>query len=399
MPLIRLGRFFALPVFMVVAAKLLFDQTPTAWALFNIAAAGPLIALIVAAHEGGHVLAGRALGFTMAHVELGTGRNLLRWRGSGTAIRLNAFPSGGVTYLGGSRDDALRWRMAGSIAAGPLATLASIGLFVLMPPRLAAGDMLLPFEAVATRPALRELFVFLSLVAAAGNILPLYVFGRRKGANDGSQLLRLPFVKAAELRESLVVPAVLEAHELSRQGDHDGAERLLEKVLRFVPDSWGVRYSQATALLEWDRLREARELLLDLAARDVPAPECVWLLRNNLAWVDFRLRDEALRAEADECSAAAVAQATDVPCVLGTRGAVLVWSGRHHEALPLLKRAYRFNLESHHRALNACCLAWACAALGRRTEAHRWIERARRKDPRCPLLVEAEAALAPSHPA
>ncbi len=77
----------------------------------------------------------------------------------------------------------------------------------------------------------------------------------------------------------------------------------------------------------------------------------------------------------------------------GTRGAVLGWLGRHEESVDLLKRAFANNPLRQNRALNACCLAISYAAIGPRSTALAWLDRARALDPSCGLRPRATAAL------
>jgi hypothetical protein len=136
-------------------------------------------------------------------------------------------------------------------------------------------------------------------------------------------------------------------------------------------------------------------------AEDPPSPDMGWLVRNNLAWTNFMIGDAALLAEADELSSAVLAQRRNTPFAMGTRGAILGWLGRHDEAIVMLEKAFVRTPTASHRASLACCLAISFAALAisrealfYRTDAERWLERARALHARCPLLERAAAAVA-----
>jgi hypothetical protein len=385
--------FVVLPVGLIALAYL-SGTRPGAWALLNVLTFPLLILVVIVTHEAGHALAGRALGLSVPRVEVGMGPRVGRWRWRRTTIQLNTFPTGGMTHLSATRETGLRWRLWLATAAGPAVTASLLGVAWLVPPSLTLKRVLLQPEVVATRPAPRELLAFYAILILVGNLWPLDLRRRAGRWNDGRQLLLLPFQRTERLREAaLTTGAILEAEELGERQDLDGAQRVLEEALHRVPGSWPVLNSLAIVTLDRGRLAEARTMFLDLLAREAPLPAFGCLLSNNLAWVDFRIRDPDLRAEADEHSATAAANLKDQPAVMGTRGAVLVWLGRSREALPLLERAYLLSSRPESRALNACCLAWGLGSLGRHDEGRRWLERARANHASSPLLGDAEAAL------
>lgn len=94
---------------------------------------------------------------------------------------------------------------------------------------------------------------------------------------------------------------------------------------------------------------------------------------NSLAWCDLVLDDPTLVAEALEMSAAAIRLLPEHPAVRGTRAFALILGGRPGEGIDLGLAAYARD--------------W------RFPQADRWIARARRADPACPLLVRAGAEL------
>jgi predicted Zn-dependent protease len=123
-----------------------------------------------------------------------------------------------------------------------------------------------------------------------------------------------------------------------------------------------------------------------------PADRAVVL--SNLAWCDFLSAQDERLDEALQCSQEALAQLGWLPAVQSTRGAVLVWSDRASEALPLLLQSYQGAKAPSDRAAVACVLALAYASVGRREDAKNALEQARALDVTCPLLPRAEAAVA-----
>ena len=384
---------FALPI-VLLELSVLTDAGFTPWALVNVVAYPVLQTLSIALHEGGHALVGRAVGLRVARVDLGVGRRLFQWQWGRTKLGLHAFPTLGLTFLGGERLEGLRGRLWLAVAAGPLVTAGVIAGALAWPEPMRLVDGLLPAGAFASRLAVRESLVFGNFWMLVLNLVPLPFFrGLGLSSNDGAQLLSLPFRSAARMRELLIMPDLLEAQELSEQGDDDAAQRVLEEAARRVPDSYALRNSLALVLLNRKRWDEARQVFLALLEEEPPQPEYRLLMRNNVAWASFCARRDELRAEADAHSAAVFARFKQAAWAQGTRGAVLFWLGRFEEAEGLLERAYTGNSMKSQRAANACCLAMSLAARGRLPEAERWLERAQANHPACWMLPEARSAV------
>ncbi len=331
-----LGGLVIIPVFLCELA-LLTNRPFSAWAIVNIALYPLILIISIVLHEAGHAVVARAVGLQVPRVQIGIGRPVARRQWGQTMVVLNAFPLMGLTYLGAQSLKGLKGRLWVSIAAGPAVTLAIIASTLAWREGLHVGDIALPYAAVASRFSLRELVGFSNLWMLVLNLVPLPLF-RSRGIqrNDGGQLFKVPFLSVPQLEVYRVVTVLLDVQESSERG---------------------------------------------------------WAARNNLAWVDYRLREDEFRDEADAHSEAVFRLYKNVPWAMGTRGAVLSWLGRDKEALPLLKRAYSANSELSMRALNAAGLAIVLANLGRTREAGQWLDRARTNHAICPLLVEARAAI------
>lgn len=385
---------FALPTVLCALAVLCSQPFHLGAALVNVALF-PLLTLAgMVLHEGGHMAAARALGLQVPRVQLGVGRPLLRWRWARTLVTLHGLPLMGMTFVGG-RIRGHRWRYWLSVAAGPLVTVGLVAGTLAAVGWSDRQDVLFPIEVMASRPAPLELLGFTSAWMLFWNLLPLPLF-RSIGLarNDGTQLLTLPFWTERRLELLEITPGLLEAEERRERGDVAGASVVLDGLRARFPGSWGVLNSVALVQMDGGLLAEARVTLLALLQTEPPLPDFRWPVRNNLAWVNYRLRVDDLRAEADEHSAAVHRRHKNTGWALGTRGAVLSWLGRPVEAIPLLERAYVLNSTPQSRALNACGLAVALAESGRTRDALVWLDRARTNDPRCALLPEAEAAIA-----
>jgi Peptidase family M50/Tetratricopeptide repeat len=366
------------------------DQPFSRWAIGNVLLYPCILVASIAVHEIGHAAAARAVGLRALRIHVGVGRRVAKWRWGSLRVVLNAFPVFGFTLMGSDATRALRWRVWLSILAGPLATLAVV-IATLAASGLDLSDVLWPSGAVAGGAAIAPLLGFQNFWMLVGNLLPLRIAGHR---SDGMQLIRLPFAPARELELLRAMPAQLEAWEYMAADDHDAAQRVLDEALTTAPGSWLVRNDLAALHIRRGRLADARALLLELIAEQPPIPELQWFAFHNLAWADFVLEDPALQSEADRYSLDAYTGHKNVPCAMGTRGAVLGWLGRHEEAIELQEQSFLRESEPSGRAEAACGLAISCAALARIQDAERWLARARANHTRCQLLERAAAAIA-----
>jgi tetratricopeptide (TPR) repeat protein len=387
--LLLLWRLMVMPA-IVAAIGVFFGHHLTRWTLVNIALYPVILAVSIALHELGHVAVARTAGLNVPRVVVGIGRLWRRWCWGKTTVVLNAFPLGGHTVIAPDREEGALWRCWLSVFAGPAVTAAVAAIAFWWPEPLTVGEILAPMRAVNGQLAVRELVGFANAWLFILNVIPFALTRPTIGvANDGTQLTTLPFSTAAQIRDLAIVGTLMDVIERWEREDHQGAKQLIEEALRRVPESVAARNALGLALMNEERLHEARALFLALLAEHPPKGEFRWILRNNIAWIDFRIRDRDLRPEADEHSAAVAQRHAEAGWALGTRGAVLLWRGNYTEAVRVLERAYVMNSDDADRASYACCLAMALAYLTRTAEAKAWLLRAEQTHSRCPLLAEA----------
>lgn len=380
---------FTLPILMAETA-VVQGHSFTPWVLVNIIVYPLLLLPGIAVHEIGHAVAGRVLGFRVLRIEIGIGRRVTKMRYGALRLQLNSIPRAGATLLSSERGQGLRWRLWLTVLAGPMTTLAIL-LVVVVVCDLRVRDILWPSAAVAAAPAVAQLLAFESFWMLILNLLPVRLITPN---SDGRQLLHIPFAGDRELAIFRTIPLHLEALECMEEDDFAGAQRALDAADAIQPGSWLVRHDVAVLHINSGRLTEARALLTELIAQEVPQPQAKLLAQNNLAWTDFMLGESELLAEADELSAMVHRQWKRAAFAMGTRGAVLGWLGRHSEAIAVLEKAFACNSSPTGRALNACCLALSYSGAGLQQEAERWLQRARDNHARCPLLERAAAGLA-----
>lgn len=87
----------------------------------------------IALHEGGHVLAGFATGFSCGGVTACSYHLLRTLRGWRFHFQWNRFLAGGMAYLIPARSGLENWRYAAMVAGGPLASLLVVPIALLAP--------------------------------------------------------------------------------------------------------------------------------------------------------------------------------------------------------------------------------------------------------------------------
>ncbi len=145
--------------------------------------------------------------------------------------------------------------------------------------------------------------------------------------------------------------------------------------------------------LETGQYGKARDCFIALLNRESKHPMMRPVLLNNIAYANAFLGGDDLLEEADAFSTEAMSAISWIPAIQGTRGTVLVTMGRFDEGLPLLRESMSKAEHSYHKAQNACLIAEAESRCGNFSTARTYLEEARKLDPKCPLLLRAEAIL------
>ena len=359
------------------------------WAFLNFSLFLAGVAGSMAAHEAGHAVLFRLVGWRVHSVTLGRGPLLFERVLRGVRVRVHTWPRDGFTLAApkpGSPFRLVRLRWLAGIAGGPLVNvlLVSLGWRLREP----AGDV---FHGPV--PALAALAANTWLLAL--NLLP----ARPSSAlapNDGWQLLTVPFASRWRLAELGAASFVAEGHSLEARGQLAEAVRRAEEAVAAYPDAAQPRLSLGFFLVYAGELERAQACFAEALRRPDLTPELLPMAQNNLAWaIAARSAREALD-EADELSRQAYERLGWQAAIAGTRGAVLVALGRFEEGLALLERALARpeELVPMARASYLCSRAVALAALGRATEGAALVAEAEGLEPRCPFLPRARAACA-----
>jgi hypothetical protein len=341
--------------------------------------------LIVLVHEAGHAAAALLVGHRVLEVKIGAGPSVSLWPGRWRLV-LGLFPMAGHVLAGSSDPSGYRAKRLVVTAAGPAMNAL---MFALLPVIDASSNTLKDFAIV-------NAFVLIF------NLFPYSIrtpYGPQR--TDGLGLVHTLSDGEWQLAEERSGFAVARAMMAERRGDREDATLIADEEAARNPRSVVLRNWLGVRAITNEEYADARAIFRELVEEDRRAPPSLGhrgdLIRsismNNLAWCDLMLDDPALVAEALEMSAAAIRLLPEHPAVRGTRAFALILGGRPGEGIDLGLAAYAKTKEAGHKALQACALAIGYARKWRFPQADRWIARARRADPACPLLVRAEAEL------
>lgn len=359
---------------------------PPSWLVLYSALISLLGFVAVLPHEAGHGLAARLLGLRLSGVILGSGPVRRRSRVLGVPVEWRTVLAGGLTLAAPARAEGARWRMLLLLVAGPASNAAlAAWAWPLLP---GYGDWQAWRQPGA---ALAVSWVAANILLAAVSLVPMrHGSGMGPVASDGLLIWQALRAGPDTVRGWLVGCFHMQAAQLRSEHRFDAALAAVEEGLRELPGDAQLTSLLGVVLTEVGRSEEAHALFRGQLATDLPEPERAVTL-SNVAWCDFLSGRDELLDEAEQCSEEALRLLAWLPPVQGTRGAVLVWSGRAAEALPLLRQAFEGAGSAEDRACVACVQAMAHHQRGELDQAKHYLERARSLDPACPLLERAGA--------
>jgi Flp pilus assembly protein TadD len=326
-------------------------------------------------------LAARALGDRLLTFSIGIGPKLWSRSIAHHLVIVRAVPVNSLQTLITTRERGQRVRTALAIFAGwaPFA----IGLVVIALFHPASWTQ--KYVVLAHRLAPDTLFIYVAgWLALNGALISLGTLTRSKylsGLDDNI------------LKSRRLVGHAFEVERLLTRDAYDQAIAAARRGLEEQPDDLLLQINLAAALsLKGDP--EAFAITESWKTRDIP-PHLRAGCLNVRAWECYMRNDDALRAEADEASLAAISASPDHPAILDTRGHVLLSTGRTAEAQQHLQRAFALSKGRSGKALSASGLAILHANAGRLDEAVAWLARARAQDLAHPLLAKAAALVEP----
>jgi tetratricopeptide (TPR) repeat protein len=336
----------------------------------------------VVPHELGHAIAGRLLGYKVFRVIIGYGKVLFKRRFLGWEWEFRPFPIGGVTVIAIRSSRFYRLRRFVMLLAGPLVNVIFIVLLFWILPK---GGSLSSYSLQGVAPALD--FFLANAVLLGLNLWP-YKITTAAGVteNDGLALITIPFSKRKKIEEHLSAYYFLASHDLSRQKQYVQAIRVCEEGLGLYPDAVPLRMQLGIVFLALNEFEKARASFTELLTRKDIKPGQKMIILNNIAYTNLLSGRTDLTEEANRYSEEAYKNIPWVPAVKGTRGAVLVETGRVDEGLVLLREAFDAYSEPEGKALNAAHIALGEKLRGNTEESMRYLKVAHTLDPQCQLL-------------
>lgn len=344
----------------------------------------PLIPL----HELAHTLTAVALGQRVFAVSLGIGKIIYSRRWRGIRWQLHQYPLGGLTHVAGPQCPDYRLRYFLITLAGPL---LHVILFSILWRLL---GWLPPWSNIW----LTELVIMGLVVNAAlfiGNIWPHKIMtSAGVTGTDGWVLLHIFSFSEAELQKRYAAYYLYAAGEAIELGNLDLAQQITEEALRLYPDNLMV-INQAGVIASYrQQHQKSREIFLSLLESKEPLEEALkFITYNNIAFANIMLDDPTLLEEADRLSAEAYQNMSWEGMIIGTRGAVLVASGKIEEGVQLLQTSIAKLQDPKSKAVDACFIALGEIQRGNLATAQNYLDMAARWDADCMLLGRARAAM------
>ncbi len=342
-------------------------------------------------HEFGHAVTARLLGFKIFSITIGYGEQLFQASVFGIKIKCNLYPFYGLTFAIPQDSKRSKLKMWLFVLGGPITHI----IFILACLFIYQNDInsLIFARGIASGFEPVKVLFYANVVLLLVNIIPRKVNSIGTGIyTDGFYLLKIPFAKKEKYAELVNYIPHMEAAELLHDGFFDRAIVKYEQLTADEPDDVLIKHNLAIARLGHGKYQEALDTLIEIL--EAPEPENEQfkrILKNNVAFVICVLNQADKFIEAESFSREAYEAFPKFPPFIGTRGAVLIRTGRLKEGIELSEKAYKFNTIRHARASNACMIALGEAKMGNFKNAHKWMSTARREyldEPLIPIIAK-----------
>jgi tetratricopeptide (TPR) repeat protein len=370
---------------------LLAESTrPAGFVLTNLCLLTLFEVTSVLPHELAHAWVGERVGLRVFRLIIGHGRPVFRrmlWRYD---TEFRSIPLGGLTLAAHTHKRAFRVRQFAFVLAGPLVNGALAASMLLFMPL----EELWQFHRLEQGIYPGQMFFFANAVLLMASLWPhemATALGRTP--SDGKLLFRTLFLKPDTMDQQHAAWFAGEGAICHEKGEHADAQAWFEKGLAVYPYQPHLLNWLGVVCIESQQYEKARDCFVKLLDRPDTAPAFRSLLLNNIAYADVLLGGSERITEADRFSREAMATLGWVPAIKGTRGTVLIESGRIEEGLGLLHEAMAATESTSDKAQNACWIAMGEARMGNLIASQRYLDQARQLDARCNLLERAGAVL------
>ena len=294
-------------------------------------------------HQLGHVVAGWLVGFPTKKIIIGMWKNI--WRGhihgTSTDLVINLGFTG-FTIIGDVlKQDWIRIRYFVYFFGG----IGIQCLFVLLGLQIKQTYMF--FDLFVVPPVVLNSFISANIGLIFGELLPLQSQTNLGGGimqTDGMRLLKVFFMGEKEITEFLITGQQVDGMDNLQAKNFPAAEQNFRECLDRAPKSIFSHINLSVALCKQQRIDEAIAVLLEGLTHSPKKGELT-LIYNNLAWY-YLLKatsDRQYLERADDYSSQAIAINKSNLVILGTRGCVLVETGRLESGIETLKKITKLN--------------------------------------------------------
>lgn len=281
-------------------------------------------------HEIGHVLAAKLVGIGISRVQFGDGREIWRKRIFSILVIIKSSQGGGYTFVGDLKKKFSKPAFTLFTAGGML-----MQLLITVPLMIITDFHLSDFLGNGINVSASLIYANLFMVVL--NLIPMKASCNGfKIANDGLNLIKLPFIKQRDIEEIYSAGKLMEAYELYEARRYKDAQNAFEKCMVLFPKSILAHFNYAASLLKQGMLDQGEREFLKIYGREHDKRYDP-ILNNNLAWLNLLKFDEESFRKADQYSREAFKSSPKVPYIRGTRASVLILTGEIEKGLEILK--------------------------------------------------------------
>ncbi|HET6423391.1 MAG TPA: hypothetical protein VFG20_06890 [Planctomycetaceae bacterium] len=380
------ARIRAYWIFGVGVLGFFLPDSPLRWFILGVTSGYFLAQLLTPLHEAAHALAAYVLGFHLNQFKIGWWSEPVVWlRWGRCTVELCGLVEGGMVLATTKNMRWFRVRQILITAAGPGLHLVLVVIAVAVRYRAPLGSWI---EWIATIVFLTNGFELVH------NLYPRTVASPDGPVrNDGMLILNWCFAKPEDLRQQRLAYIYHECLYLLHIGRYDDGMQLAKTGRAEFPDDPNMESLEAFCWSSSGSRDEAKARYQALRYREDLPPEADAAILSFLIYLDLMEDDPEQLKEALEYSERAYSMLPWDSMIKGPRGAALVASGQVDAGLNLLQQAFHQCFEPESRAFHAAFIAWGKHQQGDSVGAHRYLEMAKRLEPRADSIERVEGIL------
>lgn len=323
------------------------------------------IKLSIFIHEIGHLVFARLFGGIPKRLVLGRGHSVLETKYNGVKIILNSNLNSGLAYAGFKNLKFIRLKLLIYTSGGFVTNFTIAGIFYVL-----FGFSTGFYSGIQFASALIIANVIIGILA----ILPYSSFHNGiRGYSDGLSILKIPFIKKAELLPMIHVSELLDAYDLLETKQYRQALSIYENYNLKTNNSKDTHLNCSLIYLRLGQYSKSLALLEELLPlTDQKSYKLIkHIIYNNLAW-GYLLAERI--EEANQYSEMAYSIDSNTEYIRGTRGCVLIESGRLDEGMNILKTNVNTQFANSQTLTTAMYMGYALIQVQKTEEAKFYME-------------------------